>query len=201
MTPSYSAADYLGAMQALLPRGKVWPRDPDATQTKLLLGLVQSYARSDARARQLLVDAFPITAVELLTEWEASLGLPDSCAGSPGTIAERQELVLAKLQEPGGMSKPYFLKLAAALGYLDTTITEFGPAACEMSCEGPVVDDNWRLVWTVNLPHQGDNHAFFRADARCDARLDVYTFGALECQFMRLKPAHTYVIFTYEATA
>ncbi len=199
--PSYSAADYLGAMQALLPRGKVWPRDPDATQTKLLLGLVQSYARSDARARQLLVDAFPITAVELLTEWEASLGLPDSCAGSPGTIAERQELVLAKLQEPGGMSKVYFLNLAAALGYLDTTITEFSPAACEMSCEAPVVDDSWRLVWTVNLPHEGINHTFFLSDARCDGRIDSYAFGALECQFMRLKPAHTYVIFTYEATA
>jgi hypothetical protein len=30
---NYSAADYLGALQALLPRGRVWPRDPDAAGT------------------------------------------------------------------------------------------------------------------------------------------------------------------------
>lgn len=202
MTATYTAQDYLCALQTLMPRGRVWPRDLDATQTKLLLGLAQVFERSDARARQLLIDAFPGTVDELLPEWEASLGLPDSCGGNPGTIAARQARAVMKFQEPGGMSKAYFLKLATALGYVDTTITESGPTSCEMTCEAPVRGDPlWRFVWHVNLPHQGDNHAFFRADSRCDERVDNYAFGALECQFMRLKPAHTYVIFTYEGMA
>lgn len=202
MTAAFTSEDYLGALQSLMPRGRVWSRDSDGTQSKFLLALAQVYERSDSRARQLLVDAFPQTAIELLLEWELSLGLPDSCGGSPGTISERQARLVVKLQEPGGMSKAYFLNLATVLGYLDTVITESGPSTCEMTCESPVGDDEkWRFVWYVNLPHQGDNHTFFRADSRIDSRVDSYAFGALECQLMRLKPAHTYVIFTYEGLA
>lgn len=201
MTASFSAQDYLGALQALMPRGRVWPRDLDAAQTSLLLALAQVYERNDARSRALLVDSFPPTAVELLPEWEATLGLPDSCGGNPETISERQARVVVKLQEPGGMSRAYFLNLAAVLGYEDITITEFGPTNCEMTCEVAVMDEQFRFLWKVNIPHQGDNHAFFRVGARCDARIDSYMFGALECQLMRLKPAHTQVIFTYMEVA
>lgn len=201
-TSAYTAEDYLGALQSLLPRGMAWPRDMDAAQTKVLLGLVQTYARSDEYARQLLVDAFPSTAIDLLPEWEASLGLPDCCDSGSGTLLQRQARAVLKLQEPGGMSKSYFLNLAAVLGYEDTTITESGPMTCESTCASPVSDDDrWRFVWYVNLPHQGDNHTFFRADSRADMRVDTYLLGALECQLVRLKPAHTYVIFTYEGLA
>lgn len=200
MTASFSAQDYLGALQALMPRGRVWPRDLDATQTQLLLALAQVYERSDGRSRQLLVDSFPQSAVELLPEWEATLGLPDSCGGAPESIAERQARVVVKLQEPGGMSKGYFLNLAAVLGYVDVTIAEFGPAHCSMSCDGAVTDVSFRFLWKVNM-RQSNNRSAFRVDSRCDARIDSYSFGVLECQLMRLKPAHTHVIFTYMEVA
>ena len=201
MTASFSAQDYLGALQALMPRGRVWPRDLDATQTRLLLSLAQVYERSDGRSRQLLIDSFPQSAVELLPEWEAALGLPDSCGGAPESIAERQARVVVKLQEPGGMSKGYFLNLATVLGCKDVTITEFGPTNCGMTCEVAVMDEQFRFLWKVNLPHQVNNHTAFTVGARCDERLDRYAFGALECQLMRLKPAHTQVIFTYKEIA
>lgn len=201
MTASFSAQDYLGALQALMPRGRVWPRDLDATQTQLLLALAQVYERSDGRSRQLLVDGFPQSAVELLPEWESTLGLPDSCGGAPESIAERQARLVVKLQEPGGMSKRYFLNLATVLGYADVTIYEFGPTNCGMTCEVAVMDERFRFLWTVNIPHQGDNHAVSRTGMRCDARIDNFAFGALECQLMRLKPAHTQVVFTYKEVA
>lgn len=201
MTASFSAQDYLGALQALMPRGRVWPRDLDAAQTGLLLALAKAYERNDARSRVLLIDGFPSTAVELLPEWEATLGLPDCCGGHPETIKARQARVVVKLQEPGGMSRAYFLNLAAVLGYADMTITEFGPTHCAMTCEVAVMDEYFRFLWKVNIPHQGNNHTVFRTGSRCDARIDNYAFGALECQLMRLKPAHTQVVFTYKELA
>ncbi len=201
MTASFSAKDYLGALQALMPRGRVWPRDIEATQTQLLLALAQVYERSDGRSRQLLVDGFPQSAVELLPEWEATLGLPDSCGGAPDSITERQARLVVKLQEPGGMSKGYFLNLAMVLGYADVTITEFGPTNCGMTCEVAVMGEHFRFLWRVNLPHQGENHTVFRVGSRCDERIDRYAFGTLECQLMRLKPAHTQIIFTYKELA
>ena len=56
----------------------------------------------------------PLFAEQLLPEWERICGL------SPQTDAPylaRQEAVLAKLTEVGGLSIPYFTRLAASLGY------------------------------------------------------------------------------------
>jgi uncharacterized protein YmfQ (DUF2313 family) len=94
--PNYTAADFLKALQGLMPRGRLWPRDADAVQTQVLAQLAPSYARSTARANYLLVDAFPATTYELLPEWESTLGLPDPCAGVAPTIPLRQAQALAR---------------------------------------------------------------------------------------------------------
>ncbi len=43
----YTAAQYLGLLQGLLPTGPAWPRDPDATLTKLLSAEAEEFARLD----------------------------------------------------------------------------------------------------------------------------------------------------------
>lgn len=193
--------EFLNILQKFLPEGAAWPRALDSMLAKLLTSFAFLFSLLDLRLRDLLAELNPATSTELLPDWEAFVGSCDECCTTLGTLAERRVRVVAKLNEQGGLSRAYFLKLAADLGYLDTTITEFRPTNCGMHCESPVVDEYWRFVWHVNLPHQGDNQSFFRADSRCDARVDSYTFGALECQFMKLKPAHTTVIFTYEGVA
>jgi len=75
-----TSADYQAALQALLPHGRVWPREPDAVQSRVAAGLAQTAARLHARANYLLRDAFPVAPLELLPEWEATLGLPDECS-------------------------------------------------------------------------------------------------------------------------
>jgi uncharacterized protein YmfQ (DUF2313 family) len=56
----------------------------------------------DARAGQLIPDAFPCSTVELLPEWEATLGLPDPCVQPPlTTLQQRQAAVCAKLVARG----------------------------------------------------------------------------------------------------
>lgn len=146
----------------------------------------------------LLLETDPRTADVLLSDWERVYGLPDACAGFGATLAERRANLVAKVAETGGLSRPYFENLAAVLGYVDTTITTFKPIGCESTCEAPVVDDPWRFAWSVNLPHEGDNYTSFHADSVCTDAVDYYLVGLLECVFMRLKPAHTYVIFTYQ---
>ena len=64
--PNLSDADFLRAFQALLPRGRVWNRDPDSTQTKVVAGLAKSYTRLTERCNNLLIEVFPATTYELL---------------------------------------------------------------------------------------------------------------------------------------
>ena len=75
--PDLGEADFLAALQAYLPTGPAWPRDPDTIVTQILSGIARAQARLHARENQLLIDLFPATTVELLPEWEASVGLPD----------------------------------------------------------------------------------------------------------------------------
>lgn len=196
--PNYSAADYLSAMQALMPRGRVWPKDADATQPQVLSGLVQVYARNTARANNLLVDAFPGTSVELLHEWEETLGLPDPCAGVAPTIAARNAQVLARFTGTGGQSAAYYIGYAAKLGYA-ITITEFAPARVGQSRVGqPLNGPAWAFAWQVNSP-QATVTGSRAGSARVGDPLASWGNAVLQCEISEIIPAHTTVIFSYSA--
>lgn len=173
----------------------------DATGNALSAEIEAAGAQLDAAqaiTEALLTEIDPRTTTLLLEDWERVYGLPDGCVEIGDSIEERRSILLAKVSDSGGLSKNYFLRMAERLGYRDTSISTTELSNCEMTCDMALKDERFRFIWTVNLPHQGDNHTIFRADTRCDQRLDRYVFGALECQFMRLKPAQSQVIFTYK---
>ncbi|MBV8971907.1 MAG: DUF2313 domain-containing protein [Sphingomonadaceae bacterium] len=151
MSGRFSAADYAAASLALRPRGPVWPDDPTSVQATTLAALSASLARSDADAVALLVDAFPFTTLDLLPEWEASLGLPDPCAGPSPTIGQRQAQVRARFIGGGGLSRSRYIAFAAALGFT-ITITVFSPFRVERNRIGdPLASDDWAFAWGVNV--------------------------------------------------
>lgn len=194
--PVLLAANFLSAIQSLLPRGLVWPRDPDAVQTKALMGLAPTYERNTSRANYLLVDAFPATTYELLPEWEETLGLPDPCAGTAPTIQQRRNQVVARLANSGGQSIAYFVDFAAQLGY-SITITQYSQARVGILKAGqPVNGYAWNFAWKVNAPAS----TVIRATAGSMAAGDpLLAFGnkVLECEIRSLMPAHTIVLFAY----
>lgn len=194
--PAYSAADYLAALQSLMPRGRVWPKDPDATQTAALSGFTPSMARLNARANYLLVDAFPADAVELLPDWESSLGLPDPCQGEAPTIQQRQAQVVARLTNGGGQSVPYFIAYALALGYT-ITITQFAPFRVGRNRAGdPICGRDWAFAWQVNAP--ANTFTYFRAGLSVAGEpLRTWTDEVLQCELEKLKPAHTFLNFKF----
>ncbi len=194
--PSYSSADFLRAMQALMPRGRVWPKDQDAVQTQVLSGISQSFARHTERSNYLLVDAFPGTSVELLPEWEATLGLPDPCAGPAPTVASRQAQVVARLAGGGGQSTQFFIRYAELLGYT-ITITEFAPARVGVSRVGlPLNGVDWAFAWKINAPLETVAQSRV-GTARAGEPLASWGNAVLECELLSRVPAHTIPIFAY----
>jgi uncharacterized protein YmfQ (DUF2313 family) len=178
--PLYSAADYLSALQKLMPRGRVWPRDAEAIQTKTLAGLTAVYERNNQRANQLLVDAFPSTTTELIAEWESTLGLPDPCAGPAPTLQQRRAQVVATFANPGGQSIAYYIAYAKLLGY-DITITQFPPDQFK-----------WQINASLNTVK------YFRTGiSAAGESLASWGNDVLECEMNRIKPAHTTLIFSY----
>jgi len=195
---SMTAYDYLHQLQALLPTGLAWPREADATLTKLLTGLSVELARVDARAMRLWEEADPRTADELLDAWERMLGLPDECmAGLALSLLERRRLAHQRLVEQGGQSAAYFMGLATLLGEPGCTVTEFRPMNCNDDCNDALFSDADRFYWRVNIPHAPNNTRAMNCNDDCNDALQLYTPSLIECPLSERKPAHTNVIFAY----
>jgi uncharacterized protein YmfQ (DUF2313 family) len=189
--PHYTASDFVRVLQALLPRGRVWPRDHDTTITATLEGLAPTYARQTERDAALLDDAFPASTVELLPEWELTVGLPDACSELAPTPAARRAQVVRKLTGAADDSRAFFADLIASLGFT-MTMTEYRPAQASVSRAGDrVYSQEWAFVWTLT-EIQAPRFEGARASAQTDlARLH------LQCLINRYAPAHIVTQFVF----
>lgn len=196
MSP-FTTDDYCQALQALIPTGRAWTRDPNSVQFAVLRSLAASFQRSDNDALSILSGAFPKTAIIMLTEWEKSLGLPDDCSiGEVDTIAKRQSAIISKLISTGGQSKSYFIGIAKALGY-NITIKEYRQARAGLSvCGDRVNGDDWPFVWMVE--GEETNISYARVGlSYCGDPLRSWGNRQLECRLSALSPSHTLVKFGY----
>lgn len=193
-SPIYSASDFSQALLRLLPRGLSWPRDADTVLASNTQGLGGAFARNAGRALDLLIDAFPATTYEMLTDWESALGLPGRCTALAPSIEGRQNQVVQALVDSGGQSLDYFVSVAATLGYT-ITITEFAQHTVTSSVSAPLNGADWAHAWQVN----GLTSTVVYADVNSPVDEPLATWGntVLECVFNAIKPAHTQLIFNY----
>lgn len=196
MAGAHTVADYAAAILAHLPRGRIWG-DDDGPQSRLMEGLAAEPARLDRRALELLHDAFPANAAELLAEWEETLGLPDLCSGAGATLQERRAAVVGKLVAVGGQSVPHYVALAAAFGFA-VEIEEFAPFRAGLNRIGsPLQGDAWAHHFRIHAPEQTITD--FRAGRSAVGEpLRAWGNAPLECVIRRAAPAHATVSFAYD---
>jgi uncharacterized protein YmfQ (DUF2313 family) len=178
-----TAQDYRDQLHALLPKGAAWPRRLTTVWSGLLSGLAEELARVDGRGLDLIEEALPDTTLEMLSDWERVMGLPDECLPRDDSVESRRAAVLAKLIAQGGQSRAYFIGLAASLGYPGAWIEEFVPFTAGSQCNDPLNSDPWCFVWWLHVPQRGPD-----SDGRD---------RALECLINRYRPAHTHVTLRY----
>ena len=172
----YNDADYVRALQQLLPRGAAWPRDEGAVLTQLLTGLVGVVHDSNQDAVDLLAATFPQTATDFLTEWRATLAY-DRIYGAGGSTSTQQGEVVATLTDSGGQSIAYFVDYAARLGYT-ITIEQLVIHNVLRGVSYPLAGPGFAFSFQVNVPTGTDT-------TRLAAMLDLF------------KPAHTTYFFNF----
>ena len=211
--PAYLVPDYVAALHALLPRGRAWSRDGDTTQTAVLTGLAEVYEDSNQDANDLLVQAFPATADEMLPEWEYTFGLPESTTAyvphtvegtsteplllllpTASSLSERQRRVVAALTNTGGQSVAYFIALAAALGFT-ITITQFTAYNVRKPVGVPIAGDGWAHTWRVNA--RAADAITYTPTADVVPATPNFGNPTLDAMMGAFKPAHTVVIMAY----
>lgn len=193
-------AEYYNQLKALLPVGKTWPQEEGSVLSGLMQGGAPELARAHARFDRLVEEADPRTALEMLTDWERVVGLPDTCSEEGNTIQQRRNAVLFKLTAKWGQDITFFMALAERLG-ATITITEYRPFICGLSHLGADAlngSASCRRCWHVQVTEQ--RVTWFRCGAsQCGtdplARIDYAE--ELECWLKRLAPSHTILTVGY----
>lgn len=141
-----------------------------------------------ARAEQLLSEVFPDQSDELMPDWERVCAL---IPGESDTLQLRRQRLVAKMRETGGLSIPYFIQLAAELGY---TIT-----IDELQSDYTGYGDESIFIWRVTVQDVETTVYYFRAgESRAGEYLSWWGDAELEDVINDLKPAHTEVWFVYD---
>lgn len=149
---------------------------------------------AQASAEALLKEMFADQTYALLTDWERVCGLTPA-VDEP--LQSRRDAVIRKLRELGGLSRPYFIALAASIGWT-ITIDELQPFMCGWGrCGDRLNIEDSRWIWQVNAATP--SYYAFRSGLSCSGERLGWAPGAgiLETLFNELKPAHTYVVFNY----
>lgn len=190
-----TAAAYREQLQALLPRGGAWPREAEATLTRLLDALAEELARVDLRGEALATEADPRATSELLPDWERVAALPEPGTVPPATLQGRRAVLAAKVAGLGGQSPAYFIAVAQTLGY-QVTISEFGVFRVGSRAGDSLGDETSVHVWRVNAS-AATVRTFKAGRSKAGEPLRSWGNELLEAFIRRLAPAHTQVLFGY----
>lgn len=188
---------YLIQLQALLPQGPAWTRDPQAVLTRLLDAMAEEFTRADGRAETLLEEADPRTTAEMLSDWERVAGLTafSSIDGSPLSSDQRRANLVARITERGGQSIAYFIALAARLGFV-ITITEYSAWDVGSDVEAQLYGAEWNFAWRVNAPLVTASEWTVESDVETPFST-VWLNALFESVLYEDKPAHTVLLFNY----
>lgn len=142
----------------------------------------------------------PATSNALLADWERLCGIKTDFSKP---YAERVKRVIIQLNAVGGLSIPYFTRLAESIGYR-IQIKEFSPLQNDLPNAGDIPIQNSPresliFMWRVTVTNGDDNIRYFRAgQSLAGERLTDFGDRIIEEFFRDLKPAHTYCYFAYQ---
>ncbi|PIR25599.1 MAG: hypothetical protein COX62_01405 [Deltaproteobacteria bacterium CG_4_10_14_0_2_um_filter_43_8] len=184
MAESVGLQKFKALMRKLLPRGKAWNKEDGSAISLLTDSMAVEFCRVEDRYIQLLVEADPNRTLELISDWERYLGLPDACVDDPEsqTLDQRRDQIKQKLANNNRQSRQFFEDLLEGFGFDEA---EFEIIECRVSRCGEARCGDARstglecmFVIEINLPVQPD---------------DLYML----CKIQELKPAHTFVVFNF----
>lgn len=191
---AHSVAQWGDALQQQMPRGRAWPRDPDANLPKYVLGFARRLAALELSADQLLLEMRPETTNLLLPEWEAYLELPE-CEATEQSFERRRAAVVEKYHRKGGLQTWMIEQIAAALGFT-VKVYEQWPHHVLRDVNYPLYPASTRFVLRVDVLDMPEDRFTVLDNVLTPLRGNAPL--VLECVLNRLKLAGFYYDFNYE---
>lgn len=193
-------SDQASLLAAHLPQGGVFDaaREQDTNFNDLLKGLGEELFRLESEIFRVCQEMDPRLTLDLLPEWERSVGIPDECFSTVEGLVRRREQVLLKLRGVRVQTADDFVELAAILG--QTIEIEAGAISGAYPMRYPARylggAKAARFTMIVHFPNaQNTNYP-----QPYPVPYGVAT-GVTECVIEHTAPATVQVIFSYGTTA
>ncbi len=187
---------YLDALLALLPAGPIsdtW-RQADSHAQRLLDAFAASVERFHAYSQQLIEEASPASANQMLRQWEVLAGLPNPCTTTSQTVEQRRAAVMARLTQQQSPTPAGVIAQAARIGYT-VELEEYHLTTCLSDCLRPLYTDEWAHALGVRGPRTAVSYATCLDE--CMTPLAIWGATDLECAMGQLLPAHVAPIYKY----
>lgn len=190
---AHSVDDWLYALQQVMPRGKAWPRERSADLTRLLRALAQRLNRAEADGDALQPEMRPESTLQLISDWEGYLGLPE-CAMTGITFDDRRRSIVEKYHRKGGLAPWQIEAVAAALGFT-VKVKVILPHHCMRNCMYPLYPARYR--WLLQVDVQDIHGGRFTCMDNVTTPLLTDRARNLECVLTRYRLAGTNYEYIY----
>jgi uncharacterized protein YmfQ (DUF2313 family) len=205
---------FKGLWSRLLPKGKAWEK---IRTNPVFDGFFGEFCRLEDRADDFLLrELDPCQTVELLTDWETLVGIPDECTPDTQTLDERRAAVKERLARIGSLSASFYEQIGAFLGF-DITVSDCNQFQVGLSrvgdklCNNGVADVfrvgtntvgdqlavfSWEYYFEVQVP-VSESNLFRVGESTVGDPLREFGNELIQCTIQKLKPAHTGVVFSF----
>lgn len=196
--PDTEQADLL-AMH--LPQGGVFDaaRKDGTNFRKLLIALGEELFRLETAIYIVCNELDPRKTIDLLPEWERSVGIPDLCFKNTGDLEERRQQVLLKLRGVRVQTAQDFIDLAALLG--EVVEIEQGVTRGVYPMQYPIIyypsAKAARFTMIVHFP----NVPSPKYPLQYPIQYQFSRAGIIECVFRNVRPANVDIKFSYGTNA
>ncbi|OLP56833.1 hypothetical protein BJF92_12235 [Rhizobium rhizosphaerae] len=200
--------DLIGAALSLWPQGAAFG-SPDGQAVplesriaRLTRALLSPFETLYQRAYRLALESTVFGADELLTEWEADYGLPDSCVSGETGVAERLRALEAKVNSVAAIAIGDFIRIAAAYGFKifvrEPAIWQCGFSECGGDHE--LGSPREEIYWIVQVVNSAVDY-FRCGDSECgyDPLFSFADGERLLCIMRRIAPAWTIPVLSLDA--
>jgi len=172
---SYTTDQYITGIKNTLPSGKAWPKDePESNLSLICNAFAQFYNDIDTLSTELIDEVCPVYTEQLLSIWQETYNLPDSCVSSSSSTENQRNQLLARMGETGGISNTYYENYAKQLGF-QVNIKEYGGIIAGLYRCGDTVGttDDYTYEFDITIETTSQNYSL------------------LECELSQIMPATT----------
>lgn len=167
----------------------------DSVLRKILLGLASEWLNFRSQLNDVVNEYNPNNTTDLIEEWEAFVGIPDSCIAVASTLEQRRLNILLKLAGINVSTAKQFKNVAAILGYSIEVSNGVDTSTFPLTLPFLLIAEAAApFTIVITLPASLKPVGF---PLTLPFTLTAEQPEILNCLFNKLKPANTQLFFRY----